>query len=58
MFKDAHFGDKTKNMKVVTSFRDWTMDTSGERGIGTRHREGFWGADKGVCLTISYTFVS
>lgn len=34
------------------------MVTSGERGAGTRHREGLWGADKGVCLTVSYTFAS
>lgn len=27
-----HFGDKTKNMKVVITFKDWTMVTSGEKG--------------------------
>lgn len=32
MFKDAYFGDKIKNTKVVITFKDWTMVTSGEKG--------------------------
>lgn len=28
MFKNVHFGDKTKNMKVVITFKGLTMVTS------------------------------
>lgn len=39
MFKDAHFGDKTKNMKVVTTFLletgQWSLLEKGVLGQGT-----------------------